>query len=204
MSKRVYTYEEVKEIAGRYDSLAEFTNNHFCAYEAALRNGWLESFTHLKRNRVHTVESILDECKKFNSYKEFISSDKSIYNTFLNFYNNNKINDEDLPWKVTKRTNVWDYNACYNEAMKYDSRFHFKNGSRAAYNKAMKEKWLDDYTWFVKSESKYTYDVCKELASKYNSRVEFQKAESGAYSQAARKGWIDLLFPKEQKQIKSS
>ena len=41
----------------------QFTKNHVGAYEAALHNGWLESFTHLKRKRVHTVESVLQEYK---------------------------------------------------------------------------------------------------------------------------------------------
>ena len=63
MSHVKYTYEDVKEIADRYDTLAEFTKNHVGAYEAALHNGWLESFTHLKRKRVHTVESVLQEYK---------------------------------------------------------------------------------------------------------------------------------------------
>jgi hypothetical protein len=120
---------------------------------------------------------------------------------FLNFYNNNKIKDEDLPWKVEKRRKEWTYNDCYDEAKKYDSRWNFKLNSRGAYNAARKNKWLDDYTWFQKRESKYTYEICKELASKYKSRVEFQKACSGAYSQAARKGWIDD-FQFEESKIK--
>jgi len=179
---RKYTYEEVKEIAEQYTTLAEFTKNHVGAYEAALHNGWLSYFTHLKRKRIHTVESVLNECNKFNSYKEFINSDESIYNAFRKFYDNGKIKDEDLHWIITKRKNEWTYNDCYDEAKKYDSKWNFKLNSRGAYNAARKNKWLDDYTWFKKRESKYTYDICKELASKYKSRGEFQKACGSVYS----------------------
>lgn len=201
ISHRKYTYEEVKEIAEQYTTLAEFTKNHVGAYEAALHNGWLSDFTNLKRKRSHTIESVLNECNKFNSYKEFIYSDNSVYMAFLNFYNSGKIKDEDLPWIVTKRKREWTYEECYNEAKKYDSKWNFSLGCGSAYNAARKNKWLDNYTWFQKRESKFTYEICKELASKYKSRVEFQKSCSGAYSQAARKGWIDD-FQFEESKIK--
>lgn len=198
---RKYTYEDVKEIAERYNTLTEFTKNHVGAYEAALNNGWLSSFTHLKRKRIHTIGSILNECRKFKCYRDFILSDESIYNAFLKFYNNCKIKDEDLPWKVEKRKNEWTYKDCYEEAKKYKSKWHFRLGNNSAYNAARKNKWLDDYTWFKKRESKYTYEICKELASKYKSRAEFQKACGSVYSQAARKGWIDD-FQFEESKIK--
>ena len=194
-----YTYEDVKEIAEKYKTLAEFTKNHVGAYEAALHNGWLDSFTHLKRKRVHTVDSVLNECKKFNCYKDFIKSDASIYGAFLNFYNNGKIKDEDLPWFVKKRRNDWTYDDCYNEAKKYDSKWHFASGNNSAYNRARRENWLKDYVWFEKRESQYTYEICKELASKYNSRADFQIGCSGAYSQAARNGWLDDFTFNESK-----
>ena len=194
-----YTYEEVKEIAERYDTLTAFTKNHVGAYEAALHNGWLDSFTHLKRKRVHTVESIIEFCNKFNSYKDFITADQTIYGKFIELYNSGKIKDKDLPWPVEKRKSSWTYEDCYNEAKKYDSRWSFKLGGRSAYNKAYKEGWLDDYTWFNKRESQYTYEICKELASKYNSRKDFQKFDSGAYSQAARQGWLNDFTFQESK-----
>ena len=194
-----YTYDEVKEIAEKYNTLADFTKNHVGAYEAALHNGWLESFTHLKRKRKHTVESVLNECRKFNSYKEFLYSDQSVYKAFLKFYNNGTIKNDDLPWPVTKRKSEWTYNDCYEEAKKCDSRWHFKLGNESAYSAAHKNGWLKDYTWFKKRISKYTYELCKETAAKYKSRAEFQKNCSGIYSQAARKGWINDFHFEENK-----
>ena len=81
----------------------QFTKNHVGAYEAALHNGWLDSFKNLKRTRVHTVESVLQECRKFDNYKDFINSDATIYRKFLRMYNSGKIKDEDLPWKIEKK-----------------------------------------------------------------------------------------------------
>ena len=34
-------------------------------------------------------------------------------------------------------------------AQQYSSRFEFQKGDKAAYNKALKEGWIDLYTWFT-------------------------------------------------------
>jgi len=194
-----YTYDEVKEIAEQYETLAEFTKKHVGAYEAALHHGWLDSFTHLKRKRVHSVESVLEACRKFNSYKEFIHDDKSIAYAFNKLYNDNKITDNDLPWKVIKRKRRLTYEDCYNEAKKYKSRYTFKLGNESSYNAARRNHWLSDYVWFEKRQSQYTYEICKELASHYKSRADFQRNDSGAYSQADRQGWLNDFHFEEQK-----
>lgn len=149
-----YTFEDVKELAEKYDKLADFTKNHFAAYEAALANGWMDSFTHLQRKRVHTVESVLNECKKFNSYKEFMNADESIANAFRRFYKRNHITDADLPWEFKKRKKSWTREDCYEEAKKYDSRYQMKLGSESAYESARKNNWLDNYTWFKPSHAR--------------------------------------------------
>lgn len=191
-SNKKYTYEEVKVIAEQFDSLAEFTKKKVGAYQAALNNGWLERFTHFKRrNKDFTIETIISDAKKFDSYSDFIKSNESEYNAFLKFYNRGDIKDEDLPWEVTKRKSEWTYNDCYNEAEKYDSVWHFKLGNNSAYNRALKEDWIKDYTWFEHPQSQYDYDECKRLSEMFESRAEFQKECSGAYSAAARNGWLD-------------
>jgi hypothetical protein len=190
---RKYTYEEVKEIAEQYTTLAEFTKNHVGAYEAALHNGWLSYFTNLKRKRIHTVESVLNECNKFNSYKEFINSDESVYNAFRKFYDNGKIKDEDLPWIVTKRKREWTYEDCYNEAKKYDSKWNFSLGCGSAYNAARKNKWLDEMPWLVLTPIKWTRDTVFEESHRYKSRGEFQKKGRGAYAVAQKNKWLDEM-----------
>lgn len=176
---------------GTFDSLAEFTKQKVGAYQAALNNGWLDSFTHFKRrNKDFTPEIIIEDAKKFSSYSDFINSNESEYNAFLRLYNSGKIKDEDLPWEVTKRKTEWTYEDCYNEAKKYDCAWYFRLGNNSAYNKARKEGWLSDYTWFSNPRA-YTYEEVKEAAESYDTLAEFQKENPGMYSAANRKGWLD-------------
>jgi len=128
---RKYTYEEVKEIAEQYHTLAEFTKNHVGAYEAALHNGWLSSFTKLKRKIIHTVESVLNECNKFNNYKEFINSDESVYNAFRKFYDNGKIKDELFPNRL--RDHKITFEEAKEAASYYKTRTRFKKGYHKYY-----------------------------------------------------------------------
>lgn len=201
-SNKKYTYEDVKTIAEQFDSLAEFTKQKVGAYQAALNNGWLDSFTHFKRrNKDFTPEIIIEDAKKFNSYSDFINSNESEYNAFLRLYNSGKIKDEDLPWEVTKRKTEWNYKDCYEEAKKYDSAWHFKLGNNSAYNRALKEDWIKDYTWFEHPKSQYDYDECKRLSEQFRNRAEFQKECSGAYSSASRNGWLDDFDNLERRKI---
>ena len=137
---RKYTYEEVKEIAEKYSTLTEFTKNHVGAYEAALHNCWLSSFTNLKRKRIHTVESVLNECNKFNNYKEFI---KLGCGSAYNVARKNKWLD-DYTW-FQKRESKFTYEICKKLASQYKSRMEFQKACSGAYSQAVRKGWLDDF-----------------------------------------------------------
>ena len=44
-----------------------------------------------------------------------------------------------------ERNRKWTYETCRNEARKYKNRRHFQKGSMAAYTKAWKHGWLDEF-----------------------------------------------------------
>jgi hypothetical protein len=56
---------------------------------------------------------------------------------------------------------------------------------------ALKNGWLNDYTWFEKIKGKWSYETCLEEAKKYESVRKFQKGSSGAFSAAYKNGWIN-------------
>jgi len=91
-----------------------------------------------------------------------------------------------------KPNNYWDYDRCYQEALKYRSRGEFAKGCQSAYNKANLKKWLDDYTWFSESASKKIWDkqTCEEEARKYTTKSEFHDGSNGAYQIACRNKWL--------------
>lgn len=84
----------------------------------------------------------------------------------------------------------WDYDACYVEAKKYKNRNSFKEGSVSAYDSALKNKWIDDYTWFEK-QFVWTYELCYEEAKKYDRRNDFCKGSTTAYYRSLEHNWID-------------
>lgn len=88
----------------------------------------------------------------------------------------------------------WNYKSTYEEAKKYKTRKEFQVNSPSAYGSARRNKWLDDYTWFIDGwslvEKKWTEKSTKEEAKKYRTKQEFRESRSGAYSAAYKNGWI--------------
>ena len=100
---------------------------------------------------------------------------------------------------MKKKNGYWNYETCMEESKKYNTRNEFQKGNRSAYQVALKNGWLDKYTWLkrlVKPNGYWTYETCMEESKKYKSRNEFQKGSSGAYDVARRNGWLDDFFPK--------
>ena len=89
----------------------------------------------------------------------------------------------------------WNKETCYEEAKKYSTRSEFYKGCGRAYTVACKNKWLDDYIWFVEVCKPIgywtTYETCYEEAKKYSTRSEFKKGCSRAYNVACKNKWID-------------
>lgn len=88
----------------------------------------------------------------------------------------------------------WDYDTCYKEAMKYNSRSEFATNSSASYKVACKNGWLDNYNWFESKHKPNGYwnrETCLEEAKKYKSKAEFQQKCGSAYVTATKNGWIN-------------
>ncbi len=63
--------------------------------------------------------------------------------------------------------------------------------SGSAYNAAVKNDWIKDYSWFVKKQhSPYTYEEVFEIAKQYDCSSEFQKGNGSAYGKARANNWI--------------
>ena len=106
---------------------------------------------------------------------------------------------DDYVWfEVKKKPNgYWNKETCYEEAKKYSTRSDFQRQSKGAYLFALKEGWLDDYTWFKPLTGYWTYEACKTEAAKYDTRGHFKIGARGAYTKSRVNGWLDEFFPKE-------
>ena len=94
---------------------------------------------------------------------------------------------------MIKPNGYWTRENCYNEAKKYSSRSEFKSGCQTAYYKALKYKWMDDYSWLNESatKEKWNQQSCYEAAKKYKSRGDFAKGNPSAYNKAWKNHWLD-------------
>ena len=89
---------------------------------------------------------------------------------------------------------IWTKEKCKEEASKYSSRKEFQKGNSAAYNVALRNKWLNEWFTAMTNKCKWTYERCKEEAKKYSSRNEFEKAFPSAYQTARKNHWLDEFF----------
>ena len=74
--------------------------------------------------------------------------------------------------KIRKPKGYWNYKRCYEEAKKYSLKSEFYRGSGTAYKIALKNGWLDDYSWLLeiqKPSGYWNYENCYNEAKKYNS-----------------------------------
>lgn len=92
-----------------------------------------------------------------------------------------------------KPNGYWNYDNCFTAAKNCVSRNDMKTRYQAAYNSAIKNGWIDDYTWFKEKQKQnyWNYDTCYQAALDCKTRSEFAKKYSTAYSMVLKNGWID-------------
>ena len=182
-----------REEAMKYKSASEFEVKSSGAYAAALRNGWLKDyswFAVLKQE--WDKQTCFTEAKKYKTRVDFFNGSRGAY---IKALKTGWI--DEYTWlhsRQTKPARYWDnYEHCYAEAKKYKNRRRFLKGCSSAYRKALKNGWLDDYTWFDEKQKHnyWNHDTCYEEAKKYSSRSDFQKQAKGAYLIALKEGWLD-------------
>lgn len=107
------------------------------------------------------------------------ASDSQYYeNFYINQYKNNgwslinKAKAGSLGGTIVK----WDYNTCYNEALKYDNETEFRKNCPTANAKAVKLGWKKDYYWMKRYDPHvyYSYEECYEKAKPFSSLSQFQ------------------------------
>ena len=183
--------------AQKYNSRSEFSNGCGSAYNVACKNNWLDNYTWFieqqKPSGYWTYETCYQEAQKYNSRSEFSKACGSAYDVARK---NGWLDNYTWFTEQQKPNGYWEtYENNYNEAQKYNSRSEFSNGCSSAYNVALKNNWLDNYTWFTKKRQTNgyweTYENNYNEAQKYKSRSEFSNGCSSAYDVARKNGWLN-------------
>lgn len=189
-----WTYDKCYQIAKSCKTKSEFKNEHRTAYSAAKYHKWLKDYTWLiidnrKPNGYWNYEHCYEEAKKYETKHHFSLGCPQAYGVALE---HNWI--KDYVWfKPYKRKYEikWTYDACYEEARKYETKSAFSKNCASAYGKALEKGWINDYTWFKEINHKpYTYEEVYQIALNYKYKIDFSKEKPGAYQTANKKGWM--------------
>lgn len=186
---RTRCYEE----AQKYKSISEFENANASACIAARRNGWLDDYVWFVKlwEPKWDKETCFKEAKKYKTRTEFQKGTPSAYSKALK-----KGWIDEYTWMTSRQQrpiNYWNRETCYEEAKKYTSRKNFEDYCKGGYLKAVKNGWIDDYTWF-KEKQKHNYwnrETCYEEAKKYKTITEFARKAVRAYELARSNGWTE-------------
>lgn len=96
--------------------------------------------------------------------------------------------------KKRKPNGYWNCETCCEESKRYKSRKEFQVKCGSAYKVALKNNWLDNYTWFIntkKPSGYWNYDTCYSEARKYIRMIDFEKKSNSAYNVARKKEWLN-------------
>ncbi len=194
-TEKKWTYETCKKEGKKYKTKTEFRDGNNGAYQAALRHGWLKEFTWFVPSFRYTYKLCFEVAKKYNTVKDFVSNDPNVYNAARK---NNWLKEYDWIKKECKPNGYWfDYDNCYQEALKYKTLNELFNLCPGCYSVAKKNDWLKDYTWLehgknkcVKKGTWKNYDMCYIEAQKYKTINELKAYASGCYASAYKNGWL--------------
>lgn len=93
--------------------------------------------------------------------------------------------------------NIWNFETCKIEALKYNTKTDFSLKSGGAYNASIKNGWLNDITEhmiaFRKPNKYWTFEMCQNEALKYNTKIEFRNNSSSAYQIAQKKKFLNKI-----------
>ena len=177
--------------AQKYKSISEFENANASACIAARRNGWLDDYVWFIKlwEQKWNKNACYEEAKKYKTRTEFQKGSPSAYSKALK-----KGWIDEYTWMTSRQQkpmNYWNKETCYEEAKKYTSRKNFEDHCKGGYLKAVKNGWIDDYTWFsIKQKNHYwNKETCYEEAKKYKTASEFARNAVRAYGLARSNGW---------------
>jgi predicted GIY-YIG superfamily endonuclease len=158
--KNFWTKEECTKEALKYYSKTDFIKHCMCAYNSAIKNGWLEEITiHMSRPAQHNEKWNKDACKfealKYSSRADFRKKSGSAYGSA----HRNKWLD-DICIHMHRPANsriIWNEKTCKAEALKYTTKKEFVMKSSGAYNVAKKSGIFNEICSHMKTCGSLVY-----------------------------------------------
>ena len=191
--------EHVFEESKKYKTWNEFFLKASAAHFSARKHKWEKEMTWLAYDQVpqgywQNEEHVIEESKKYSTRTDFFKGCHAAYD-----YASKKKLWKKMPWikTIVKEQGYWTKERVFEEGAKYSTKKEFKRMASTAYAKAVKNKWIDEMTWFVSDVKPMGYwqnkQTVMEESRKYSSRVDFRWGSTSAYKSAISNGWIDEM-----------
>ena len=143
-------------------------------------------------NKKWTVQSILEDAKKYKTRSEWKRLSKSAYQQAVSRRILAKACQH-----MTLQLKKWTKKAILQDAKKYKTRSEWKTNSGSAYNAARTKKIFDQAVAHMKPiPNRWTEEAIFEDAKKYNSKKEWLAHSPSAYAAAKKKNISDQIFSK--------
>lgn len=191
--------EHVFEESKKYKTWNDFFWKASAAHFSARKHKWESEMTWLAHDRAtqgywQNEEHVIEESKKYSTRTDFFKGCHAAYD--YAFKHNLWAK---MPWIKTKvkEQGYWTRERVFEEGAKYSTKKAFKKMASTAYSKAVKNKWIDEMTWFVSDVKPMGYwqnkQIVIEESRKYSSRSGFRWGSTSAYNSAISNGWIDEM-----------
>ncbi len=145
-----WTKEKCAKEALKYKHRSDFCKHSHRAYDAALREGWLDDIcSHMTRKikpmGYWTDEAIMNEAKKYSSQTEFRNSAPSCF-TLCQVRGLMTQACSHMVVQKKSPAGYWkDKENCRKEAMKYTKRVDFSRNAQTAYKISIRNGWIDEF-----------------------------------------------------------
>jgi len=200
-----YSFEDIKSVALKYDSIKEFSANDINAYNTAVRNKWLYSFTWLKRKKplakrnlkpVHTYDEIKAVAMHFQTRTEFARA----YNTLYAYANSHKWLDS-FDWMNPKVKSHISDDEIREIANNYGNIEDFRKFNANTYSISRKRNIRFPHMAISAMIDKPSKEKCAETKNKYINLAHFISSDNLYYVYSLYQGWIDEWFDNEGSHI---
>ena len=139
----------------------------------------------------YSYNKCYEEALKYKKYDDFVKKSRAYYRAS---YRNGWTTDYFWLEKVNdKKVKKWTYELCAEESKKYTSRGEFNKKSNGAYSAALKNNWLDKFTWLIPQchpSGYWTKKTCAEESKKYKTLTEWRENNQTSYNKARDNDWI--------------
>jgi hypothetical protein len=189
MCKVFWTKDKVQNEANKFERRVDFQKNSPKAYNAALRNGWLDEVCdHMEKTFIEwTKDKVIEIAKEYTKVIDFQRNSPKAYGAAQR---NGWLSEIT---KGMERQHDWTEENIITEMSKYNSLNEFRKHSNSAYVTTVDRfgsKFIHDF-YGTTPKIMWTPELLKKESSKYKTRLEFQRGSASAYRAAQRMGVLD-------------